>query len=69
MNKVKISKNLAEAIEKLRKDGYSNLAIVGSIFKNDVNKDKRVIQLFCMENYEINGDILLNTLINGYNVE
>ncbi len=69
MDKVKIPKNLAEAIEKLIKNGCSNLAIVGNVFRNDASKERREIQLFCIENYRINGDILLNALINGYDIE
>jgi Protein of unknown function (DUF1642). len=61
-DKVKLPREVAEAIEDLRKDHYDNRALIDEIYEGAA---RPVLQAYA----ETNFDTLLNALINGYEIE
>ena len=61
-DKVKLPREVAEAIEDLRKDHYDNRALIDEIYEGAA---RPVLQAYA----ETNFDTLLNALVNGYEIE
>jgi deoxyadenosine/deoxycytidine kinase len=61
-DKVTLPREVAEAIEDLRKDHYDNRALIDEIYEGAT---RPVLQAYA----EANFDTLLNALVNGYEIE
>ena len=66
--KAKLPKNVVEALEKLRKDGYSNVVITNLFWRNDVREPGRTIQLYIQKNGEEGFNNLMRALLDGYEI-
>jgi Protein of unknown function (DUF1642) len=62
IGKVVLPREVAEAIESLRKNQFDNRAIINRIYKATAPP---ALQLYAIENF----DTLLNALVNGYEIE
>jgi hypothetical protein len=60
--RVTLPREVAEAIEDLRKDHYDNRALIDEIYEGAA---RPVLQAYA----ETNFDTLLNALVNGYEIE
>jgi Protein of unknown function (DUF1642) len=62
VTRVTLPREVAEAIEDLRKDHYDNRALIDEIYEGAA---RPVLQAYA----EANFDTLLNALVNGYEIE
>lgn len=73
MNKVKLPKEVAEAIETLRnpENGFSDYAIIGMLYSHTHHKELDSIQILNshMGQDKMHPDNLITALVNGYEVE
>jgi Protein of unknown function (DUF1642) len=69
-DKVKLPREVAEAIEKIREKGGRNYAIVRAAIKlSEASTEEKVISDWVTENFQDNLDALIIALVNGYEIE
>jgi predicted mannosyl-3-phosphoglycerate phosphatase (HAD superfamily) len=69
-DKVKLPREVAEAIEKIREKGGRNYAIIRAAIKlSEASAEEKVISDWVIKNFQDNLDALIIALVNGYEIE
>lgn len=67
--KVVLPKEVAEAIDNLRKQGITDYGIVVGTAEGYLGRNRVVVKEYFREGTRANADLLMQALVNGYEVE